>query len=172
MDTIFKQLHQLRIEADKLQQMALSQLKFLSAPALQHSNDGIDWPKKAYECTVFLKAQLGKLKGYLGDPTPYPAAKTADAIPPTDAVWTGDLYPSNDELTNLNVIRENLARMKKYIGDFMDWDEVHDAANHLSNTDFYFFQCSKMRVIQLADEASICYGMRIRQIRETAEQKV
>jgi hypothetical protein len=127
------------------------------------------WQKDAYQKLVFLKGHLGKLKGYLGEPSPYKPAATAEAIPPTDAVYTDPLPAERDELTEINYLRSEIDRLKRHIGAFMDLDDVQEAGNKLTNLEFYFFQCSKLRVVQLADEASMCYGMRLRELGEKAK---
>jgi len=160
---IFEQLHQLRVSTDLLIQLAQRLAERYSGRiGIAH------WQADAYKKLVFLKGHLGKLKGYLGEPTPYKTAGTIASIPPTDAVFEGALPEENNELHEINLIRDQISRLKKDIGDFMDWDDVHEAANALSSIDFFFFQTAKLRVILLADEASICYGMRLREMKEDA----
>lgn len=109
-------LDKLRLQADRLIQIA---------------NAIINSPETtlAWRSLQLAKGYLGKLKGLLGNPTPYTVADSPNAIPPTDGVYVGELDITVDSLYNVNHLRTEI---KEFIDTFKNFFYVRGYGSNYS----------------------------------------
>ena len=123
---------------------------------------------------MLAKCWLGKLKGELGSPTPYPAADKPENIPPTADVYEGELFcfPTNDPQTDLKMINQMREKIESAIGSVNAlnyslmrwWDETYPASPYFATIEQMFI----LWCLKALYEARFWYGFILADMRKAA----
>jgi hypothetical protein len=134
---IFSKIDHYRIETDRLIQNAVICEKSAETTL-------------AWRSLQMAKSWLGKLKVELGSGTPYVVVSDVKNIPKTVEVYQGDLQLSDDNLFNINLMREEIQKLHTDISN----SEINThtmtsyALQHLSEARFWYgFELQNLRKI-------------------------
>jgi len=154
MEAILKKLDSLRVEADLLIQLSYQ----LNTRFASQDN------KDATRSLKMGKSWLGKLKGSLGNLTPYVVVENEKQIPKTAEVFQGKLQPIKNRLDAVNSQRDKIRSLTEELSAFGAYKEISNILDLQGSLEFSTF---KRNASNHFTEARFFYGFDLATIRES-----